>query len=156
MKKSILYFAIALSTMLCFNSCRTLSTVMVPAISNPFYQLADVQLVGCYGDRSTATVKFVFTVTAHSNLITSGVFGQFPNSKFVARGQSYTPYKSGGTSVELVRYLPSDVIIEKVQQVPDYLVQFDRVELQWYFNPSHHSGAAKQNLVFNNVPIIWE
>jgi hypothetical protein len=149
-----------LALVLYFNACGIIAPYsggvggIGSSVSNPFRELADVQCVGCYGNRSAATVKFVFTVTAHSNLITSGSFGKY-GSKFAARGKAYTPGgNAGGTSVELVRYHPSEVVI-KVYQVPDYLAQFDRIELTWYFNPSHHSGTST-NLVFNNVPIIWE
>jgi hypothetical protein len=127
------------------------STHGVSPINNPFYQLADVQLVGCYGNSASATVEFIFTVTSHSNLISRGTFGAYP-SKFAARGQAYSPYT--GTSVELVRYAPADVVLT-LRDVPDYLTQFDRVELTWHFTASHHSGGDKQNLIFNYVPINW-
>jgi hypothetical protein len=129
---------------------------VVYPVENPFYALADVQLVGCYGNRATATVELVFTVTSHSNIISRGTFGAFPNTKFIARGKAYIPYNSAGTTVELVRHLPSDAVISDIRGVPDYLTQFDRIELQWYFDASHHSGKAQHNLVFNNVPINWK
>ena len=148
--------------MLIFNACGIIQPhsggiipLVNPPISNPFYDLADVKLVGCYGNRSTATVEFVFTVTSHTNIISKGTFGGYNGTKFVARGKIYTPNKMD-TSVELVRYHPSDVIISNIRSVPDYLTQFDRVELSWYFDASHHSGKTGQNLIFNNVPIIWE
>jgi hypothetical protein len=68
----------------------------------------------------------------------------------------YKPYGSAGTTVETVRNIPSDAVISDIREVPGYIAQFDRVEIQWYFNPSHHSGVAKHNLVFNSVPVIWE
>jgi hypothetical protein len=151
-----LYSVILLSIILCFSACGIIAPIGggIAPISNPFKQLADVQLVGCYGNSSTATVEFIFTVTAQSNLITSGSFGKY-GSKFAAKGKAYTPGgNAGGTSVELVRYQPSEVLI-KVHQIPDNIVQFDRIELEWYFNPSHHSGTS-QPLVFNNVPIVWK
>ena len=151
--------ASAIVLVLCFNACGVIAPnlggiIINPPISNPFKELANVQLVSCSGNRSTATVEFVFTITAHSNLITSGSFGQY-GSKFAARGKAYTPSgNASGTSVEIVRYHPSEVLI-KVNQIPDYLLQFDRIELQWYFNPSHHSGT-NQPLIFHNVPIVWQ
>ncbi|MCL2098604.1 MAG: hypothetical protein FWH23_07615 [Bacteroidales bacterium] len=157
-RKTLFISAILLSSMLISNACGVLlpySGGITPPVSNPFYQLADVQLVGCYGNRSAATVEFVFTVTAHSNLITSGVLGQRPNTKFVARGTAYEPYNSSGTKVELVRGYLSEVVIADIRNVPDYLVQFDRIEIQWYFNAEHHSGKTGQNLIFNSVPIVW-
>lgn len=159
--KKLVFSSVLLFTMLFFNSCgvftsypnSTGSTRVVSPVSNPFYQLADVQLVGCYGNSASATVEFIFTVTSRSNVISRGTFGAYP-SKFAARGQAYSPYKSAGTSVELVRYAPADVVIT-LHGVPDYLTQFDRVELTWYFTSSHHSGSAKQDLIFNYVPINW-
>jgi hypothetical protein len=143
---------------LTFNGCSVIPSYLSginPPVSNPFYQLANVQLVGCYGNRNTATVEFVFSVTSHSNIISSGIFGQSPNTKFVARGAAYIPGKSEGTKVELVRGYPSDVVISGIRSVPDYVVQFDRIELQWYFDASHHSGKPGENLIFNNVPVNW-
>jgi hypothetical protein len=140
---------------LCFNACGVITPHLGglnPPVSNPFKELANVQVVRCSGNRSAATVEFVFTVTAHSNLITKGTFGTFPSSKFVARGTAYKSIKS--RDVEFVRYTPSEVVI-KVNQIPDYLIQFDRIELEWYFNPSHHSGSS-QLLVFHNIPIVWQ
>ena len=146
----------ALVLMFCFSACEIIAPVLgvggsVLPVSNPFYQLAEVKLVGCYGNSSAATVELHFIVTAHSNLITKGSFGQYPNSKFVAQGKAYTSITSA--SVELVRYQPTTVVV-KVSQIPDYLTRFDRIELQWYFNPSNHSGTSSM-LQFNFVPIVW-
>ena len=164
MKKTIFFPVILLSAIFILNACGvapyfggTASSFggIISPVSNPFYELADVQFVSCYGNRSTATVEFVFTVTAHTNVISNGTFGGYGGAKFVARGKTYIP-GSLIPSVELVRYYPSDVIISNIRSVPDYLVYFDRVELSWYFDASHHSGKAGQNLIFNNVPIIWQ
>jgi hypothetical protein len=130
------------------------AAILNSPVSNPFPELATVQLVGCYGNRSAATVEFIFTVTSHTNVISKGTFGGYGGNKFVARGKTYTPAKIDA-SVELVRGYPSEVVISNIRSVPDYLVQFDRVELSWYFDAGHHSGKAGQNLIFNNVPIIW-
>jgi len=142
-----------LALLLCFSACGIITpivdSIVSPPVSNPFRELADVQLVGCYGNSAAATVELRFTVTSHSNLITNG---RFNNAKFAARGKAYTD--SSNPSVEFVRYHPSDVVV-KVRQIPDYLVQFDRIELQWYFNSSYHSGS-KELLVFYNVPIVWQ
>lgn len=161
--KKIIYFLTILAAALFFNACGTVAPYPNPApggalapVSNPFIQLADVHLVGCYGDRATATVTFAFIVTSRTNAISSGRFGAFPNSKFVARGHAYKSYNSDGVLVELVPYAPSDVVITNIREVPDYIAQFDRVELQWYFTPSHHSGKNNQHLFFHNVPIIWQ
>jgi hypothetical protein len=148
---------VSLAVIFLFNACGVVTPHLGglnPPVSNPFKELANVQVVRCTGNRSAATVEFVFTVTAHSNLITKGTFGSFPNSKFTARGTAYKPYRDAGTSVELVRYTPSEVVMT-VNQVPDYLTQFDRIELAWYFNPSHHSGTNPL-LVFHNIPIVWQ
>jgi len=157
MKKIFFSVALLLATLL-FHGCGIIlphsGGIMNPPVSNPFLDLATVHLVGCYGNRSTATVEFVFTVTSHSNIITSGTFG-FPNAKFVARGATYKPYSSSGTKVELVRGYPSEVMIS-VRSVPDYLLQFDRIELAWYFDAAHHNGTVGKNLVFHDVRIVWE
>ena len=153
------FSVILLSVMLIFNSCGIIlppssGGILNPPVSNPFPELASVQLVGCYGNRGAATAEFVFTVTSHTNIITSGTFG-FPNAKFVARGTTYKPYSSSGTKVELVRGYPSEVVMS-IRSVPDYLLQFDRIELAWYFDAAHHNGTAGKNLMFHNVPIIWK
>jgi hypothetical protein len=144
---------------LCFSACGIVaphSVNIVQPVENPFFRLADVQLVGCYGNRTAATVELVFTLTSHSNVINSGNIGAFPDTKFVAQGKVYKPYRSTGVPIELARDVPSEAVISDIREVPDYLVQFDRIELQWYFNASYHSGKSKQNLVFNNVPIVWK
>jgi len=153
MKKLNKFFGL-IALVLCFSACEIIAPLVggiaspVSPVSNPFRELADVQFVGCYGNSGAATVELHFTVTSHSNLITKG---NFHNIKFVARGKAYTTYS--GPDVEFVRYYPSDVVV-RVSQVPDHLVQFDRIELQWYFNASNHSGT-KDPLLFHNVPIVW-
>jgi len=165
--KQIFFSAALLSATLLFHGCGIIlppsggisppapSGGMNPPVVNPFPDLATVQLVGCYGNRSAATVEFVFTVTSHTNVISKGSFGASGGSKFVARGKTYTP-STTSTSVELVRGYPSEVTLSNIRSVPDYLLQFDRIELAWYFDAAHHSGKAGQNLVFHDVRIVWE
>jgi hypothetical protein len=60
--------------------------------------------------------------------------------------------------VELVQGVTAECVIPNIRDVPNTIGKFDRIELDWYFNPEHHSGSGAygQTLDFYNVPVIWD
>jgi hypothetical protein len=166
MKRNV-FFAIFLLAGWLFSACSMVATVSggtvatvsngtATTVSNPFIRLADVLPLACYGDSRTGTVRFVFTIYSKTNIIQSGGFGGASGSKFIARGRVYRPYSSVQQSVELVQGAPADCVISDIRDIPSTVSHFDRIELDWYFNPNHHSGKYKKMLTFYYVPIIWE
>ncbi|MDR1459777.1 MAG: hypothetical protein LBI60_06155 [Bacteroidales bacterium] len=89
------------------------------------------------------------------SVFNKGDFGGASGSKFIANGKAYKPYRDK-QSVELVQGIVTECIILDIRDVPNTINRFDRIELDWYFNPAHHSGAYRQTLDFYNVPVTWE
>ena len=123
-----------------------------PTVLNPFRSLAEVELVGCFGNSASQTVKLVFTVRNKTTNFEQASFGG-GSKAYDIHGRTYSMTNSPTVSLPtgvIVRY--EDLTIVKV--LPS-VTHFELIQLSWYLSPGHHSGDGSR-LEFRNIPILWD